>query len=168
MAALWLVCSGMAVLRRTGWRACVAACELVWQQDSVHLILLLRRAVFPVVMYRWLHPSPHPAADAFSCREGLPFSFLGDSMVAVCLSRSPCVVPLPCFFLLSGWCVVAPPSVAMAKSKNHTAHNQSYKAHRNGIKRPARNYHPSRKGVRAARFCGLFVVAVLPYADCLI
>lgn len=35
----------------------------------------------------------------------------------------------------------------MAKSKNHTAHNQSYKAHRNGIKRPARNYHPSRKGV---------------------
>jgi len=37
----------------------------------------------------------------------------------------------------------------MAKSKNHTAHNQSYKAHRNGIKRPTRHFHPSRKGVRS-------------------
>ncbi|OSX72469.1 hypothetical protein BU14_0432s0006 [Porphyra umbilicalis] len=35
----------------------------------------------------------------------------------------------------------------MAKSKNHTAHNQSYKAHRNGIKRPTRHFHPSRKGM---------------------
>lgn len=35
----------------------------------------------------------------------------------------------------------------MAKSKNHTAHNQSYKDHRNGIKRPTRHYYPSRKGV---------------------
>jgi large subunit ribosomal protein L29e len=36
----------------------------------------------------------------------------------------------------------------MAKSKNHTAHNQSYKAHRNGIKKPKRNKYSSRKGVR--------------------
>lgn len=50
MAALWLVYTGVAVLRRTGWRACVAACELVRQQDSVQLVLLLRRAVFPVVL----------------------------------------------------------------------------------------------------------------------
>eukprot|EP00170_Pyropia_yezoensis_P003243 contig_13557_g3250 len=62
-------------------------------------------------------------------------------------ARNACCGP-PSYF---GWCVVAPSSVAMAKSKNHTAHNQSYKAHRNGIKRPARNYHPSRKGVRAPR-----------------
>ena len=27
---------------------------------------------------------------------------------------------------------------AMAKSTNHTAHNQSYKNHRNGIKKPMR------------------------------
>ena len=35
----------------------------------------------------------------------------------------------------------------MAKSKNHTNHNQSYKNHRNGIKRIARNKYISSKGV---------------------
>lgn len=35
----------------------------------------------------------------------------------------------------------------MAKSKNHTAHNQSYKAHRNGIKKPRKHRHSSTKGV---------------------
>ncbi|PKA56324.1 60S ribosomal protein L29-1 [Apostasia shenzhenica] len=35
----------------------------------------------------------------------------------------------------------------MAKSKNHTAHNQSYKAHKNGIKMPRRQRQPSTKGV---------------------
>jgi len=38
---------------------------------------------------------------------------------------------------------------AMAKSKNHTAHNQSYKAHRNGIKKVKKQKYSSRKGVRA-------------------
>ncbi|KAF6255842.1 ribosomal L29e protein family-domain-containing protein [Scenedesmus sp. NREL 46B-D3] len=35
----------------------------------------------------------------------------------------------------------------MAKSKNHTAHNQSKKAHRNGIKRPQKHKYTSRKGM---------------------
>ncbi|PXF46309.1 60S ribosomal protein L29 [Gracilariopsis chorda] len=35
----------------------------------------------------------------------------------------------------------------MAKSKNHTAHNQSYKNHRNGIKKPKKQTIPSRKGM---------------------
>jgi len=35
----------------------------------------------------------------------------------------------------------------MAKSKNHTAHNQNRKAHRNGIKRPKTVRYPSMKGV---------------------
>ena len=35
----------------------------------------------------------------------------------------------------------------MAKSKNHTAHNQSKKAHRLGIKKPLRNRYQSMKGV---------------------
>jgi large subunit ribosomal protein L29e len=35
----------------------------------------------------------------------------------------------------------------MAKSKNHTNHNQSRKAHRNGIKRPQTNRTRSSKGV---------------------
>ncbi|OAY77371.1 60S ribosomal protein L29-1 [Ananas comosus] len=34
----------------------------------------------------------------------------------------------------------------MAKSKNHTAHNQSYKAHKNGIKKPKRHRQTSTKG----------------------
>ncbi|XBJ25089.1 hypothetical protein VPH35_002819 [Triticum aestivum] len=38
----------------------------------------------------------------------------------------------------------------MAKSKNHTAHNQSYKAHRNGIKKPKRQRQASTKGVRSS------------------
>ncbi|TFK76102.1 hypothetical protein BDN72DRAFT_891950 [Pluteus cervinus] len=37
----------------------------------------------------------------------------------------------------------------MAKSKNHTNHNQSRKAHRNGIKRPAATRTRSLKGVDA-------------------
>ncbi|KAJ6987821.1 LOW QUALITY PROTEIN: 60S ribosomal protein L29-1 [Populus alba x Populus x berolinensis] len=35
----------------------------------------------------------------------------------------------------------------MAKSKNHTAHNQSHKAHKNGIKKPKRHRHTSTKGM---------------------
>lgn len=35
----------------------------------------------------------------------------------------------------------------MAKSKNHTAHNQSYKNHRNGIKKPMKQRNTSTKGV---------------------
>eukprot|EP00659_Diplonema_papillatum_P005223 gene5223-7970_t len=34
----------------------------------------------------------------------------------------------------------------MAKSKNHTNHNQNYKAHRNGIKKPKRERYISKKG----------------------
>jgi len=35
----------------------------------------------------------------------------------------------------------------MAKSKNHTANNQTYKAHRNGIKKPKRHRKKSSKGM---------------------
>ena len=35
----------------------------------------------------------------------------------------------------------------MAKSKNHTNHNQNRKAHRNGIKKPKRERYLSLKGV---------------------
>jgi len=35
----------------------------------------------------------------------------------------------------------------MAKSKNHTMHNQQVKAHRNGIKKPKRQRFQSLKGV---------------------
>ncbi|KAI5863198.1 60S ribosomal protein L29 [Durotheca rogersii] len=34
----------------------------------------------------------------------------------------------------------------MAKSKNSSQHNQSRKAHRNGIKKPKTNRYPSLKG----------------------
>ncbi|RCK56689.1 Regulator of rDNA transcription protein 5 [Candida viswanathii] len=37
----------------------------------------------------------------------------------------------------------------MAKSKNHTAHNQTKKAHKNGIKKPKTYKYPSLKGVDA-------------------
>lgn len=36
----------------------------------------------------------------------------------------------------------------MAKSKNHSAHNQNHKNHRNGIKRPLSNVYQSLKCVR--------------------
>ena len=36
----------------------------------------------------------------------------------------------------------------MAKSKNHTAHNQTYKQHKNGIKKEKKFRYSSRKGVR--------------------
>jgi large subunit ribosomal protein L29e len=37
----------------------------------------------------------------------------------------------------------------MAKSKNHTNHNQNKKAHRNGIKKVKSHRYPSLKGVDA-------------------
>jgi large subunit ribosomal protein L29e len=37
----------------------------------------------------------------------------------------------------------------MAKSKNHTNHNQNRKAHRNGIAKPKRQRYSSLKGVDA-------------------
>jgi hypothetical protein len=39
----------------------------------------------------------------------------------------------------------------MAKSKNHTAHNQSYKNHKNGIKKVKKHKYTSRKGVSDAK-----------------
>lgn len=35
----------------------------------------------------------------------------------------------------------------MAKSKNHTSHNQNKKDHRNGVKKVPRHRYPSTKGV---------------------
>ena len=35
----------------------------------------------------------------------------------------------------------------MAKSKNHTAHNQNYKAHRNGLKKPKTTRFRALKGM---------------------
>uniref|UniRef100_A0A8C4Y315 60S ribosomal protein L29 n=2 Tax=Gopherus TaxID=38771 RepID=A0A8C4Y315_9SAUR len=50
----------------------------------------------------------------------------------------------------------------MAKSKNHTTHNQSRKWHRNGIKKPRSQRYESLKGVNISifynfdvRFCNL-------------
>lgn len=37
----------------------------------------------------------------------------------------------------------------MAKSKNHSTHNQNHKNHRNGIKRPQRNKYASLTAVNA-------------------
>ena len=39
----------------------------------------------------------------------------------------------------------------MAKSKNHSNHNQAYKAHRNGLRKPSRVRWISTKGVRQSR-----------------
>ena len=46
----------------------------------------------------------------------------------------------------------------MAKSTNHTAHNQAYKNHRNGIKKPKKKSHKSSVGMdpkflRNQRYC---------------
>lgn len=50
------------------------------------------------------------------------------------------------------------PLRSMAKSTNHTAHNQSYKNHRNGIKKPKKKSHKSSLGMdpkflRNQRYC---------------
>lgn len=37
----------------------------------------------------------------------------------------------------------------MAKSKNHSSHNQGHKNHRNGIKKPQRNRYESLKAVNS-------------------
>ncbi|CAA3000782.1 60S ribosomal L29-1 [Olea europaea subsp. europaea] len=50
-------------------------------------------------------------------------------------------------FYHSAVCVGKRRREEMAKSKNHTAHNQSHKAHKNGIKKPKRQRHTSTKGM---------------------
>ncbi|TXG63316.1 hypothetical protein EZV62_010310 [Acer yangbiense] len=50
----------------------------------------------------------------------------------------------------------------MAKSKNHTAHNQSHKAHRNGIKKPKRHRHTSTKGYENVEF---FIIIIIMQMD---
>ena len=49
----------------------------------------------------------------------------------------------------------------MAKSKNHTAHNQSYKAHKNGIKKPRKHRQTSTKGVRFIKYFEGFIDYIL-------
>nr|KJB72799.1 hypothetical protein B456_011G198800 [Gossypium raimondii] len=61
--------------------------------------------------------------------------FLGKTILFLSSPKSPSQSRI--FFLAS----------EMAKSKNHTAHNQSYKAHKNGIKKPKRHRHTSTKGM---------------------
>jgi large subunit ribosomal protein L29e len=56
----------------------------------------------------------------------------------------PLIRPSDCLFVL----VEGSKEFEMAKSKNHTAHNQSYKAHKNGIKKPKRHRQTSTKGVK--------------------
>uniref|UniRef100_A0A8C6VCR3 60S ribosomal protein L29 n=1 Tax=Naja naja TaxID=35670 RepID=A0A8C6VCR3_NAJNA len=57
---------------------------------------------------------------------------------------------LLCVYYAQGsvWSVIEL-SLAMAKSKNHTTHNQSRKWHRNGIKKPRSQRYESLKGVSA-------------------
>ncbi|KAH0563570.1 60S ribosomal protein L29 [Cotesia glomerata] len=50
-------------------------------------------------------------------------------------------------FRLSFSCKELQKSAEMAKSKNHTNHNQNRKAHRNGIKKPKRYRHESTLGM---------------------
>ena len=49
----------------------------------------------------------------------------------------------------------------MAKSKNHTAHNQTYKAHRRGIKKPVKQRYMSLKGVRETQPMQLLLLSSL-------
>ncbi|KAL9959664.1 hypothetical protein ACROYT_G033004 [Oculina patagonica] len=58
-----------------------------------------------------------------------------------------CLRNLPCYLFnnLGFWRDCS--QLNMAKSKNHTNHNQGHKWHRNGIKKPKKQRFPSLKGV---------------------
>lgn len=49
--------------------------------------------------------------------------------------------------LSSVWCVISNWYMLPIDVQNHTAHNQSRKAHRNGIKKPKKQRYSSRKGM---------------------
>ena len=51
----------------------------------------------------------------------------------------------------------------MAKSKNHTAHNQNKKDHKNGIKKPKRQRYQSLKGVSILTIRNLGRLLILVY-----
>ena len=55
----------------------------------------------------------------------------------------------------------------MAKSKNHTAHNQTYKWHKNGIKKPTKKKYTSLKGVSLSTLSGITDCALLSYTQSL-
>ena len=52
------------------------------------------------------------------------------------------------------------PFTQMAKSKNHTNHNQTYKAHRNGIKKPKTYRHTSLRGVTCFFIASCFLFSI--------
>jgi large subunit ribosomal protein L29e len=92
----------------------------------------------------WRHPTGGLAHR--SC-----VSLLG---VALCVGTRH----LALFWPVGGKSLTALPlsllQVVMAKSTNHTAHNQSYKNHRNGIKKPmalGKGQSRTLKGVRSRR-----------------
>ncbi|KAJ3547746.1 hypothetical protein NMY22_g1532 [Coprinellus aureogranulatus] len=85
---------------------------------------------------------------------------LNNTTARSCTAGQP---PWRCLAARAGKALLIEPSIApddfddMAKSKNHTNHNQNKKAHRNGIKRPTSHRTTSMKGVdpkfrRNARF----------------
>lgn len=95
---------------------------------------------------RLAREAPHGKLEAAARKDGLKSGRVSVSTIAwstLAMAAATGLVLLP-----------PPPSPEqheqrseMAKSKNHTAHNQSYKAHRNGIKKPKRQRQTSTKGV---------------------
>jgi hypothetical protein len=47
--------------------------------------------------------------------------------------------------------LIRPSGLVSRQSKNHTNRNQSYKAHRNGIKKPRNHVYQSQKGVSTSQ-----------------
>lgn len=113
----------------------------------------------------WIRDSLDPAVSFGNIRiiHGNNWQFVP----AVSISCNPQLCKSP----FSGWSVIMSLHVyrfwgysEMAKSRNHTAHNQSYKNHRNGIKKPKFQLKPSRKGVCSFFSCLMnspFVVSSL-------
>ncbi|ONM52776.1 60S ribosomal protein L29-1 [Zea mays] len=62
------------------------------------------------------------------------------------LSRYGQRIPHEAFGFDTSW-PITDEGFTMAKSKDHMAHNQSYKAHKNNIKKPMRGCQTSTKGV---------------------
>ena len=82
--------------------------------------------------------------DARKCARQ-PWTGAGDRdpspVMLASIERPPLTLSLP--FSLP------PPSLIPSQSKNHTNRNQSFKAHRNGIKKPKNYVSKSLKGVSA-------------------
>jgi hypothetical protein len=134
MGGVWLGRASRLVLRDLGWSSCPAQATPAPTSPSALLLGLREHARFvarPPLDHR---VQREPDSPALAC---VTTTLRHDDATLLLPPLSSCRRLTPRY---------RPPALPL-QSKNHTNHNQNKKAHKNGIKKPKLNRHPSMNGV---------------------